>query len=328
MSRAPRIEFAGALYHVMTRGDRRGSLFLDDKDRFKFLEYLEQGATRYGVLVHCYVLMGNHFHLLVTTPQGNLSRWMQQLKTAYTVFFNRRHGMVGHLFQGRFKSIVVEAENYLLELSRYLHLNPVGKETTTEGTPEERRERLRTYLWSSYRGYAGLGKAKGFIATQAIEEVFKSFTGQEWSPIQYRRWVEEGLLKHLDDPFAAVKWQQILGDEDFFQEVKDRWNQKETKPRVYGQQKIWSAALRAEELIEKIGQYFRVKPAEILDRSLRKDAARHCAMVLCWDLCGMTHTQIAAMFGAPSTNSVAQMIRRTKERENRTLTTLRSRLKS
>jgi putative transposase len=328
MSRAPRIEFAGALYHVMTRGDRRAPLFLDDKDRFKFLEYLEQGATRYGVLVHCYVLMGNHFHLLVTTPQANLSRWMQQLKTAYTVFFNRRHGMVGHLFQGRFKSIVVEAENYLLELSRYLHLNPVGRETTGEGTPEERRERLRIYPWSSYRGYAGLGKAKRFIATQAIEEVFKSFTGQEWSPIQYRRWVEEGLLKHLDDPFSAVKWQQVLGDEDFLQEVKDRWNQKETKPRMYGQQKVWSAALSAEELLKKVSRYFGVKPAEILNSGIRKNAARRCAMVLGWDLCGMSHAQIAAMFGAPSSNSVAQMIRRTKENENRTLTILRSRLKS
>ena len=95
------------------------------EDRSKFLGYLAEGAERYRVKVHCYVLMENHFHLVVMTPEGNLSQWIHQLKTAYTVYFNRRHQVVGHLFQGRFKSTVIEAEKYLLEVSRYLHLNPV-----------------------------------------------------------------------------------------------------------------------------------------------------------------------------------------------------------
>ena len=94
----------------MARGDRREEIFRDDRDRLKFLGYLAEGAERYRVKVHCYVLMVNHFHLVATTPEGNLSKWMHQLKTAYTVNFNRRHGLVGHLFQGRFKSTVIEAE--------------------------------------------------------------------------------------------------------------------------------------------------------------------------------------------------------------------------
>ena len=97
----------------------------NDRDRWKFLGYLAEGAERYWVKVYCYVLMENHFHLVVMTPEGNLSQWIHQLKTAYTVYFNRRHQVVGHLFQGRFKSTVIEAEKYLLEVSRYLHLNPV-----------------------------------------------------------------------------------------------------------------------------------------------------------------------------------------------------------
>jgi len=109
----------------MARGDRREEIFRDDRDRWKFLGYLAEGAERYRVKVYCYVLMENHFHLVVMTPEGNLSQWMHQLKTAYTVYFNRRHQVVGHLFQGRFKSTVIEAEKYLLEVSRYLHLNPV-----------------------------------------------------------------------------------------------------------------------------------------------------------------------------------------------------------
>jgi putative transposase len=326
MSRAPRIEFEGALYHLMTRGDRREPIFLDDKDRLKFLEYLEQGAERYGVMLHCYVLMGNHFHLVVTTPKPNLSTWMHQLKTAYTVYFNRRHGMVGHLFEGRFKSIVVEAESYLLELSRYLHLNPIRGETSRAETPEERRELLRSFTWSSYRGYAGFVKAKRFVRSKAIEGAFKSFTGQDWNPVHYRRWVEEGLLRELDDPFEAVKWQQVLGREGFLQEIKDRWNQREVKPQLYGQKRAWSSALGAEDILKKVGKYFRVKPSDILDRGRRDNLARRCAMVLCWDLTGMSHRELSEIFGAPSSNSVAQMIRRTKEKESKLLTTIASKL--
>jgi putative transposase len=326
MSRPPRIEFEGALYHVMTRGDRREAIFLEDQDRLKFLEYLEEGTDRYGVLVHCYVLMGNHFHLMVTTPKANLSKWMHQLKTAYTVYFNRRHGMVGHLFEGRFKSVVVEAESYLLELSRYLHLNPVRGERLGGGTPEERRERLRSYQWSSYRGYAGLGKSKRFVRNEAIERAFKTYAGQEWKPILYRRWVEEGLIKELDDPFEALKWQQVLGREDFLQQIKDRWNRREKKPRVYGQKRTWSAELDAKEILKTVGEYFGSKPAGILERSNRNSAARRCAMALCWDLSGMSHREISEMFGTPSSNAVAQMIRRSKEKENRTLKILRGKL--
>ncbi len=324
VARVPRIQFAGALYHLIARGDRREAIFLDDKDRLKFLEYLEEGANRYEVLVHCYVLMGNHFHLLATTPKANLSKWVHQLKTAYTVYFNRRHGMVGHLFQGRFKSIVVEAESYLLELSRYLHLNPVRGKTGGEGPPEERRERLRNFLWSSYRGYAGLGRSTRFIRSAAIEEVFRTFTGHDWSPTQYRRWVEEGLTKELADPFEAVKWQQILGAEDFFQQVKDRCNQNQSKSR--SSKKAWSPEMVREEIFKKVGKHFRMKPAEILDRGSRNGAARGLAMVLCWDLTGMSHREISGLFGTPSSNSVAQMIRRTKAKEQRTLTILRSRI--
>jgi putative transposase len=125
VSRPPRIEFAGAIHHVMARGDRREEIFRDERARWKFLGYLAEGAERYRVKVHCYALMENHFHLVAMTAEGNLSKWMHQLKTAYTVYFNRRHQVVWHLFQGRFKSTVIEAEKYLLEVSRYLHLNPV-----------------------------------------------------------------------------------------------------------------------------------------------------------------------------------------------------------
>jgi len=130
MSRPARIGFAGAVHHVMARGDRREEIFRDDRDGGKFLGYLAEGAERYRVKVNCYVLMENHFHLLVMTPEGNLSQWMHQLKTAYTVYFNLRHQVVGHLFQGRFKSTVIEAEKYFAggePLSVGARFYPAGK---------------------------------------------------------------------------------------------------------------------------------------------------------------------------------------------------------
>jgi putative transposase len=117
----------------MERGDRREEIFRDDRDRWKFLGYLAEGAERYRVKVYCYVLMENHFHMVIMTPEGNLSQWMHQLKTAYTVYFNRQHQVVGHLFQGRFKSTVIEAEKYLLEVSRYLHFQSGARSSAGPG---------------------------------------------------------------------------------------------------------------------------------------------------------------------------------------------------
>ena len=125
MARPLRIEFAGALYHVTSRGDRREDIYLDDGDRQLFLEVLEAVCERFNWEVHAYCLMSNHYHLLVETPDGNLSRGMRHLNGVYTQRFNRRHKKVGHVFQGRYKAILVQKENYLLELSRYIVLNPV-----------------------------------------------------------------------------------------------------------------------------------------------------------------------------------------------------------
>jgi len=122
-----------------------------------------------------------------------------------------------------------------------------------------------------------LGKSKRFVRGKAIERVFKSFTGQEWNPIQYRRWVEEGQAKEINDPIQSVKWHQVLGDEDFLQQLKDRWNQKKTKPRVYSEKRAWSAELKAEEILKKVAKYFGMKPMEMLDRSNRNNVARCCA---------------------------------------------------
>jgi REP element-mobilizing transposase RayT len=325
MSRPARIEFPGAVHHVMARGDRQEEIFRDDRDRSTFLDYLAEGAERYRVKVHCYVLMVNHFHLVATTPEGNLSKWMHQLKTAYTIYFNRRHQLVGHLFQGRFKSTVIEAESYLLEVSRYLHLNPVRGVGLGRGTPGERRERLRGYPWSSYRGYAGLEKMKSFVDSDAIQRVFESFTGRRWKAWKYRRWVEEALIGEIDNPFEAVKWQQVLGGEKFLRKLKNHWNKRAGRPRNYSQKRRWSASVGAEEVLKRVSEHFESNAEALKERGTRNHLARRCAITLCWDHAGLSHKEIAALFRMPSSNSVAQTIRRTKAKDARTLAILKNR---
>ena len=145
MSRPLRIEFAGALYHVTSRGNRQEAIYLNDSDRHDFLSILKQVQERFNWLIHAYCLMDNHYHLLVETPDSNLSQGMRQLNGVYTQTTNKTHGKVGHVFQGRYKAILIQKESYLLELARYIVLNPVRARMVRNA---------KTWLWSSYRDTA------------------------------------------------------------------------------------------------------------------------------------------------------------------------------
>src|SRR5438270_11429153 len=185
MARALRIEFEDALYHVCARGNARGEIFRSDTDRARFLQLLERSGERFFGSVLCLVLMDNHFHLVVRTHRPNLSRWMHWLMVSYSVYFNRRHRRSGHLFQGRYKSFLVEGSEYLLALSRYIHLNPVRGSSIGGGTVAERRKRLRAFEWSSYRGYAGLADAIAFIEEITVFDELAG--GDHAARLRYRR---------------------------------------------------------------------------------------------------------------------------------------------
>ena len=150
MARKPRIEYAGAVYHVMSRGDRQNDIFRDDRDRRVFLDTLSEACSRQGWLIHAYVLMGNHYHLLLETPEPNLVVGMKWLQGTYTQRFNSLHKEWGHLFQGRYKALVVQADRggYFSTVSAYIHLNPVGARLMDFGIHE-----LSDYPWSSFPLY-------------------------------------------------------------------------------------------------------------------------------------------------------------------------------
>ena len=223
MARPLRIQYPGAWYHVTSRGNERRDIFSDDADRCRWLEILGESASIYGVEIHAYVLMSNHFHLVVHTPQANLNRFMQRFNTTYTVYFNRRHSRSGHLFQGRYKALLVDADSYLLELSRYVHLNPVRVKRNASLRLSEKREVLQRYQWSSYGGYTHLGKRLAFLACGKVLSMIG--TGDDArSRRAYRRFVQKGLEgSHTFDLKEEVRAQTVLGSKDFLEWLRDRF---------------------------------------------------------------------------------------------------------
>jgi REP element-mobilizing transposase RayT len=200
MARPLRIQFAGALYHVTSRGNARAPIFLGDSDRYLFLDVLGLAIERHHWLCHAYCMMTNHYHLVLETPSPNLSRGMRQLNGLYTQRFNRRHERVGHIFQGRFTGILVERESHLLELARYVVLNPVraGMVCTAED-----------YRWSSLRATLGMAPTPRWLTHRALLTEFGSRT-------RYREFVAEGLSS--PPPWSALRG-TLLGSEDFAKRV-------------------------------------------------------------------------------------------------------------
>ncbi|HZP93963.1 MAG TPA: transposase [Burkholderiales bacterium] len=227
MARPLRIEFPGALYHVTARGNARQDIFLDDEDRYLLLGVLERVVDRFHLLLHAYCLMDNHFHLVLETPEANLSKAMRQLNGVYTQAFNRRHGRVGHVLQGRFKAILVERESYLLELCRYVVLNPVRAKTTRK--PD-------SYRWSSYRATAGLAPVPGFLTADWLLSQF----GQQRPAAQrkYSAFVAQGLGQ--SSPWEQVQGQVLLGSERFVKRLQQALRDKHPLKEIPRRQRFAS----------------------------------------------------------------------------------------
>lgn len=207
MARPLRLEFPGAIYHVTARGNALNAIFLDDGDRELFLVCLSEVVTRFGWLCHAYCLMDNHYHLLIETPEGNLSPGMRQLNGVYTQRFNRRHGRVGHVFQGRFKAIVVDRDSYLLELCRYVVLNPIRADMV---------KHIEHYPWSSYPATMGLAACPVWLITDwVLGQLGKR---RAVARQRYADFIAEG--GGLPSPWSAVRGQALLGSEAFVEKMR------------------------------------------------------------------------------------------------------------
>ena len=207
MARPLRIEFAGALYRVTSRGDGQDDIYLDDVDREVYLAVLNDVCERFNWVIHAYCLMTNHYHLLVETPDSNLSKGMRQLNGVYTQRFNHKHKRVGHVFQGRYKAIIVQKESYLLELARYIVLNPVRARMVRSA---------KDWPWSSYRATAGLISVNKWLT---VNWILSSFARKKNVAIErYRNFVSAG--RNQSKPWDSLKHQIYLGDENFVEEMQ------------------------------------------------------------------------------------------------------------
>jgi len=206
MARSLRIEYEGALYHVTSRGNAGEDIFLEDSDRATFLEVLDHVVGRYGWVCHAYCLMTNHYHLLIETPRPNLSKGMRQLNGVYTQAFNRRHGRTGHVLEGRFKAILVEKENHLLELARYVVLNPVRAGMVRSA---------RDWPWSSYRATGGEARVSRFLTVTWVLSQFAE--DPERATREYRRFVKEGRGVEVWD---ELRHGILLGKDEFVEALR------------------------------------------------------------------------------------------------------------
>ena len=224
MSRPLRVEFHGALYHVTARGNERRAVFRDDEDRRAFLATLEEAIEQDGLRLHAFCLMPNHYHLLLETPRANLSRAIGWLQTTYTIRFNRRHRRSGHLFQGRFKAHVVDAEDYARQLVCYVHLNPVRPRDKSAIVPADRRGVLDQWRWSSHLAYLGRTPVPPWLCTDWL--AFFGRTRQQ-ARRNYERLMGEAFGKRVESPWEELRWGLALGNAALQKRVQSLLRKKE-----------------------------------------------------------------------------------------------------
>lgn len=270
MARPLRIEFAGALYHVTARGNAQGDIYLSDDNRKTFLSLLDNTCKRHNWYCHAYCLMSNHYHLLIETNTASLSKGMKLLNGTYTQYFNRENKRVGHVFQGRYKAILVQKESYLLELSRYIVLNPV------------RARMIRTvkdWPWSSYRSTAGFSEIEPCLTIDWILSVFSKT--KKKAQERYRIFVQEG--KNQPSPWEQLKNQIYLGSDDFVDDMQCKLDpeqslkdipklqkQSPAKPLAYYEKQFSTrneamamAYLSGHYTLEEVGNWFSISYATV-----------------------------------------------------------------
>lgn len=286
MARQLRIEFPGALYHVMSRGNERNPIFKKDSDRALFIETLKDSAELAMVEVIAYALMDNHYHMIIKTPNANLSRFMRHFGVTYTVRFNRRYGRSGHLFQGRFKAILIEEDPYLTVLTRYIHLNPVRTKEWENKKAEEKWEYLRVYPWSTLPGYLDKKKRADWIGYDKVIDYFGS-------PAAFKGFMIEGLKTALNNPLKEVKNQLILGGEAFVDEI--RHLNKETRMREIPAIRSLKKALSIDEVIVEVSKHFHAKREAVISKSGK--AIRQIAMEMAYRYTSSNQEEIGEIFG-------------------------------
>ncbi len=291
MSRPLRIEFPNVWYHVMNRGAGYRSIFNNNTHRQLFLDLLSQITKMFQVEIHGFCLMDNHYHLLIHTPEGNLQRAMRHLNGVYTQRYNRLEDTDGPLFRGRYKAILIEPDDYLLNVSRYIHLNPVAAGVTPLA---------KEYQWSSYRAYIGVEAASKWLQTKFVLNMI----GQSQQRKLYRLFVEEGIDDETQTFYGKKKFPVVMGSDDFRESIHSRLPANVEMPEI----KKLKSAPSILFIIQAVSVAFATPEEAILQSSRgrgKKNIARSTAIYCCRKMGGLPLNEIAKQFGLSHYGSVS-----------------------
>ncbi len=301
MARPLRIEYKGAVYHILSRGNQGEEIFSDDSDREYFVEVLQRAKEKYGIEVYAYCIMGNHYHLLISTPEGELTKAMHYIGSSYGSYLRRYRGMTGHVFAGRYKSLCVEKESYLLELSRYIHLNPVRAGIVK--SPEK-------YPWSSYRYYIGKKMSPDWLSTEWLMD--KCGKRLKTRQRKYREYVEAGIENSSKYPVEKIVGQAILGSKEFVKKVL-KGLKKTRKLKDVTARKRFEGKMDLDELYQEVCEYYGIKDlrktARVKDPDERR--AQEMFVYLAKEYTSALNREIAARVGDISASAVSHQYKRT-----------------
>ena len=301
MSRPLRIEYPGAWYHLMNRGRRKENIVENNGDRKLFLSLLREAAPLWDVRVAAFCLMDNHYHILVQTPQGNLARFMRHFNGVYTQRFNRLHGYDGQLFRGRYKSILVAEDSYLVELVRYIHKNPVRA-----GLVDDPKK----YRWSSHRGYLSVKEKWDWLHKKFILAMLAPKPGEQRAA--YRTFMGEDENEKVLALLDRKKWPSMLGEEDFITWVKETFFWEKQDRQVPESMRLAPAR---DLIIKEVCRTFGVRKESLLRvRRGKTNDARDAAIYLCRVLRNDTLKELGAGFGMTGYSPAGRAVDRFRER--------------
>jgi putative transposase len=298
MPRRLRIEFQGAIYHVMARGNGRQKIVRDDADRRRLVDGLEQSVVRHGWDLLCYVVMGNHLHLMVKTPRPNLGAGMQSFLSGYAIWAGRRWRRLGHLFQGRYRAEMIEDESYYWTVSRYIHLNPVRAGLVK--LPEQ-------WEWSSYPGYRDARRAQAWVAHEALLAAWQGDHGGRDARQAYARFVERGLDDPPTSPFRDAFGGWVLGSERFLARLRSLASSIRSDPPVAEARQL--SGLDPKRIFAAVTSFYGLDDAALLRRH-DPHVARAVAAWLCRRHTEASLRELAAGLGLSRPDSVPNLTRR------------------
>ncbi len=308
MPRPPRLEIAGGLYHLISRGNGRKQIFLGDHDRLRFLRQMRDNLTTHDVVLYAYVLMDNHYHLLVKTRRANLSRFVQRLNTSYALYFRYKHRSPGHVFQGRYRAKMVEDDEYLVALSRYIHLNPVRTAAARRMSKSQRVRRLEAFRFSSYPGYVKAAAEEAWIC-YGPRKIFA--TSGVAARRHYRAFVHACVMED-DGPLldAMRASRHAVGSEQFVAKIEEEFKQRRTGQPTDRDVELPREQVDPQRIIQVVAAAYGIDPAVLQQHGRRAGEAKAVALELACRHTGLNQRQIGLHYGKITSMAVCMARRR------------------